>query len=75
MIAQAPKQAEQFFVITSLAETSKISSALLYSGATILFVIKNAAHNLPVDREHATFIAGREPRQRGLRREHRFAFG
>src|SRR5258708_8135314 len=61
-------------MITSLAEACEIRPALAYGGAAALRLVQDAAHDALFDREHAAFIAGREPGERRLRCEYRFAF-
>src|SRR5260221_1744866 len=61
-------------MITSLAEACEIRPALAYVGAAALRLAQDAAHDALFDREHAAFIAGREPGERRLRCEYTFAF-
>ena len=70
----AAKQPKQMLMITLLAEACEIRPALVYGGAAALRLVQDAAHNALFDREHAAFIAGREPSERRLRCEYRFAF-
>src|SRR5260221_14692613 len=61
-------------MISSMAEACEIRAALAYGGAAALRLVQDAAHDVLFDREHAAFIAGREPGERRLRCEYRFAF-